>query len=758
MPKRFLSLFILLGVVIMVCAQNVPLGHWQTHLPYANTTAVALSENYLYSTSSYAAFAYNLKDGSLKTYTKSEGLSDAGISTLAYDTMTNSLIIAYENSNIDILRNGKVTNLPYLMKTNISGGKEVFKIFAHNGSAWLATGFGVVEVRLDKQEIGDAYFFTDGVGSFAVNDIWVNDEYIYAATGKGVYRGERNPLVNLVNFQNWELFGGSQGLPLGSYSTITGRDNQVFTTSGKTIYKFEDDFWTPYYNLPKSQVYSLYKGKKQLICGQDEVMSFIPDNGTPQNVSGKYYISRPYQIVETDDGRLFYADRYRSTVEYFSEDRQGVIQPNGPSRSTCRGIDFMNGTVYVGSSSINSLFQPAFNEFGFYTAKDYFWNTYDKYNYPELAGKYDIAMVQAVPNESLVILGAHNVGLIEFNPETKNMHFIQNFPNATSNMRLTYSTKDKFGNVWMTNAYSTQPLICRKPGGEYIFFSSSMINNRLLTGIAIDDYQQIWMGTADAGVVVFDYGGTLDDLSDDNFININAQNSEWGLATNDISSIAVDKKGEIWIGTNQGAFNVPCPGSIFSLECTVQQICVPRNDGTDFCDPLLETETITSIAVDAANRKWFGTTNGLFLKSEDAYDNIYYFSEDNSPLLSNRITNLGIDPENGDVYILTEKGIISYRADAIEQKESKSKAYAYPNPVRPGYEGPIAIKNLPDNADVKVTDMAGRLVAEGVANGTQFVWDGKNFQGKKVSSGVYYILAVNKDKKEKASAKVAIVK
>ena len=285
-----------------------------------------------------------------------------------------------------------------------------------------------------------------------------------------------------------------------------------------------------------------------------------------------------------------------------------------------------------------------------------------------------------------------------------------------------------------------------------------MINNRLLTGIAIDDFQQVWIGTASGGVVVFDYNGTLDDISDDNFINLNAQNESSGLTTNVISSIVADKNGEIWIGTNQGAFSVACPGGIFNHECAANQICVPRNDGTDFCDLLLETETITAIAVDAANRKWFGTTNGLFLKSDDGYENIHYFSEDNSPLLSNRIISLGIEPNTGDLYVLTEKGIISYRSDAIELKESKAKPYAYPNPVRPDYEGPIAIKNLPQNADVKVTDMSGRLVAEGSANETQFIWDGRNFQGKKVATGVYFILASSKDKKEKASAKVAVVK
>lgn len=228
-------------------AQNLQLGQWQTHLPYVNTKSIALSKQYLYGSSEYAVFSYHLGDGSIKKYTKSEGLSDVGVSCIGYDTVTSSLIIAYTNSNIDILKDGKVKNLPFIMNANIMGNKEINRIYTQNGTAFLATGFGIVELRLDKQEIGDTYYFSDGSTNFRVNDVWANANSIYAASANGLYKGTRDALVNLVNFQNWEFLGASAGLPVREFQTVAGRDTDIFASAGSTIYQLEDDLWTPYY-------------------------------------------------------------------------------------------------------------------------------------------------------------------------------------------------------------------------------------------------------------------------------------------------------------------------------------------------------------------------------------------------------------------------------------------------------------------------------------------------------------------------------
>ena len=740
-------------------AQHIPIGTWQTHLPYSNTNSVAVSKDYLYASSQYAVFSYNLHDGSIKKYSKSEGLSDVGVSCIGYDTTTSSLIIAYSNSNVDILQDGKVTNLPYIMKANIVGGKQINKVFTSDGTAWLATNFGIVELRLNKLEIGDTYFFTNLSGtSIKVNDLWASPTSIYAATQEGLYVGERVSAINLSNFQNWQLWGNEHGLLPGAYTAVTGRDEEVFAASGDVIYRLENNLFTPYYALPVSGVNSLFKGKNRLLVAQNDHLSIIPDHGSPQDISGKFYISRPQQIIETSGGRIFYADLFRMTLEYISPNQQTPIVPNGPGYITCKGIDFLNNQVFVGSSPMSTSFFPTFNANGFYTADDFFWKTYTATNLSAINGAFDIAVIQSIPSENIVLMGAHNTGLLEYNPETQAVKFIHNFPNATSNLRITAASRDPYNNVWLTNAYSTQPLICRKPDGSYLIFSSPLINNKLINGIAIDDYQQIWMTITDGGIVVFNYGNTLEDKSDDQYITFTTTPGAGGLPTNSVTSIAKDLNGEIWIGSTEGVAYVPCPGAVFDRTCDAGQICIPRNDGTNFCDLLLETETINAIAVDAGNRKWFGTNNGIFLESEDGLKNLASFNERNSPLLSDKIRSIGIHPYTGDVYFLTEKGIVSFRGEATEKSASNEKPHAYPNPVRPNYTGTIAIQNLPDRSHVKITDAAGRLVVDGQALGSQYIWDGKDTNGHKVASGIYYVLAVGANQKDKVITKIAFIK
>lgn len=65
----------------------------------------------------------------------------------------------------------------------------------------------------------------------------------------------------------------------------------------------------------------------------------------------------------------------------------------------------------------------------------------------------------------------------------------------------------------------------------------------------------------------------------------------------------------------------------------------------------------------------------------------------------------------------------------------------YPQPVRPEYEGPIAIRGLATNANVKITDAQGRLVFETEAVGGQAVWDGRDYNGGRPASGVYFVWA-----------------
>jgi hypothetical protein len=164
------------------------------------------------------------------------------------------------------------------------------------------------------------------------------------------------------------------------------------------------------------------------------------------------------------------------------------------------------------------------------------------------------------------------------------------------------------------------------------------------------------------------------------------------------------------------------------------------NQNDQLFHPLLEKETVTAIAVDGANRKWFGTkSSGVYLMSADGETEIEHFDTDNSPLTNNEITDIAINQKTGEVFIGTASGLISYMGEATNANDEFTDVYVYPNPVRETYSGPIVVKGLVEDTDVKITDISGNLVYKTTSLGGQAIWDGKNLNGNRCKTGVYLV-------------------
>jgi hypothetical protein len=259
------------------------------------------------------------------------------------------------------------------------------------------------------------------------------------------------------------------------------------------------------------------------------------------------------------------------------------------------------------------------------------------------------------------------------------------------------------------------------------------------------------------GMLVFYDGGTISDIGDDQYKVLNTFDGQGELPSMDVLSMAEDKDGEIWIGTSKGVAVFYAPDAIFSGgDFDAQQILIEQDGNIQI---LLETESVSALVVDGANRKWLGTlTSGVYLVSPDGTELLHHFSTENSPLPSDNITSIAIDELTGEVFFGTDQGTVSYRGDATDGLLEASCATVFPNPVHPNYAGPIAITGLIRDSEVRITDIAGNLVYHTVSNGGEAIWPGTDMTGSRVSTGVYLALAVDPTGAEHCNTRILVVR
>jgi hypothetical protein len=296
---------------------------------------------------------------------------------------------------------------------------------------------------------------------------------------------------------------------------------------------------------------------------------------------------------------------------------------------------------------------------------------------------------------------------------------------------------------------------------ELMKLNSSAIKNRSnaeMRGIFFDSQGLMWFVNNNWYTPAFyQYDTNSDKLTAyENFVNQDGtvQNPQLG-----VRCIAEDLQHNIWIGTSAGPF-VFERKEINNGGTTLTQVKVPRNDGTNYADYLLANTDILSMAIDGGNRKWFGTNgNGVYLISADNMTQILHFTTADSPLLSNIVKSIAVNPASGEVFFGTDNGLCSYISDATQSNTemTSDNVWAYPNPVEPNYTGPITITGLTLNADVKILSANGAIINEGRSNGGTYTWDGCDQKGRRVASGVYMVATATSDGKKGTVCKIAII-
>ena len=425
-------------------------------------------------------------------------------------------------------------------------------------------------------------------------------------------------------------------------------------------------------------------------------------------------------------------------------------------------MKIFDNTLYVAAGAVNSAWNYTYSPFGLFKFKNNYWSFYNQYNYHALDTVNDILTIAQDRRNGDVYYGSFGGGLVRLSQNNTIRIYKQNSgltpaigdPGSYRVSGLVYDTDD---NLWISNYGAANVLVVKKADSTWkSFIPPFTLFDNSVSQILIDDANQKWVVSPKGnGLLCLNTGSNIDNTSDDRWKLFRSGNGNGNLPDNQVFCVTKDKNGLIWVGTSHGIALIPCPAEIFTSGC---EAILPIVQQGQFAGYLLQNDEVTTIAVDGANRKWVGTHNGLWLLSEDGETVLSHLTEDNSPLLSNDIKYIVIDSKSGEVYIETFKGLCSYRGTATEGGDKNENVLVFPNPVPPGFTGMIAIKGLVNSAIVKITEMDGRLVYETRALGGQAIWNGKNYQGQKVSSGAYLILITDETNRQKLVGKIFFIR
>lgn len=768
---RVVVSFIALFCSLSLQGQDIPLGQWRDHLSHHNGSRVEPAGDYVYCSSSHGVFRYNKNDNSLEKFSTVVGLAETGRSAIAYNAQAATLVIGYFNGNIDLLTPAGIVNVSDIKRSNIIGSKEINNIFFIGDAAYLACGFGIVVLDITKREIKDTYLIGNNGAYVNVLDLTSDSDSLYAATAEGIYTAFLNN-PNLANFNSWTQLTTPN--PDKEYNAIEFFNNKIIANArdrgegADSAFIYDGSIWQ---HLPTtdSTTYSIREGGNKLVFSHFASVVILNQELQQEKAIDAYNLEwhrfpRPSDAVAGEEGNIWIADNYSGLVKNTGTTFE-VLVPNGPEINIVRNITISpQGAVWIAPGGVTGVWSGLGTHAYLPHFKNGEWNTFNYRNIPELVDKRDIMAIAVNPdNENNIFAASWGYGLMEIKNDSLKMHTSANsglLPANDSLIRSAGAVFDGEKNLWVTTSFTEAPLAVKKPDGTWVSFpfpDSTIRQEHTVGGLFISSNGYKWLTLPrNIGLAVFDDNGTIDDTSDDRSRKLTSAEGSGKLPTNDVNAIAEDRSGAIWLGTNKGIAVIFNPGDLFNGEdFDAKQIKLVQDGVVQL---LLETESVTAIAVDGANRKWIGTSSaGVFLMSEDGTEEILHFDQSNSPLLSNNITALAIHPKTGEVFIGTDNGLISYRSTATEPQEFFKEVYAYPNPVYENYESVIAIKGLVEDTDVKITDISGQLVFSGKALGGQAIWNGKTLNGERPKTGVYLVFLSNEDGSKTHVTKILFV-
>ncbi|MCL1850801.1 MAG: hypothetical protein FWF70_05295 [Bacteroidetes bacterium] len=781
MNKRIISVLVAF-LFTSLWAQEVPIGQFKEYLSYNKFRWIAQDSENIYAATDNSILVIDKTDGSKSKWSNLNGLSEVGIQTIHSDP-EGRVIIAYKNSDIDVIKDYKVYNVRDILNKQLTGSKTINNITTFGSLAYFACDFGVVILDLKTLLVKDSWFTIKNNESYSARFLTIHKERYYLATDKGVF----SLPADASNPADFSLWTAENELSQSLYKLLCSYQDKLYAVkyggaAADSLFVYENEQWSRDTLIGMSYYRSFdIKDDKLLVCSWDHIRIFSGDTMIQwfywkqlqnewQNGCQALFDKEMNVWVADNALGVLHIDLRRKTYE--------PITAEGPANSSAYGLCFFDGALAVVPGARDNAIVPVYSQPAISILKDDLWRSNTDFSKSGSDRPYGFNSVAINPlNTNEIYIASWIDGLFKINMLTNKTFCYNNHNSILKSSRkdsivfLSGLVIDKKNNLWMaqTDVFDFIKVKDLKSEEEkwYSFNMSPYITSSVelyAEHILIDSRNYKWFtipissGTPSQKLLVFSEGESLDNEASHKKAEVDIT-SQVDVSGSRITCIAEDREGRIWVGADQGIKVIYDAASVFNRKIYAKNIYIKQPIGdTAYVQILFEFEYITCIAVDAADRKWIGTRNaGVFLISPNGMEELFHFTTDNSPLFSNQINDIKINPENGEVFFATAGGLISYKGTATAGKENYKEVIVYPNPVREDYYGPVAVKGLMEDSFCKITDASGRLVWQGYAYGGQLIWNGKDFYGNRPATGVYFVMASSKTGKEKKVAKFLFI-
>ena len=749
---------------------GVSIGNWRTHLPYQKVIGVEPIGNKIYAATQYELFYYDTQDNSINILNKINGLSDIGISTIGYNESQRKLFVAYTNANVDLIdHDGNIHNMSDIKDKNIVGNKSINHVFFDGDLAYVACGFGIVVFDLKKEEVKDTYYIGSQGDMVNVTDVAKYNGRLYACTDNGMYYASLDA-QNLANYAAWH-FDTSLIHPHLAYTEMEVFGGKLILNynggfNADTLFVFDGNHWgyLDKENVSEKRQMRAYSDRF-LLTNRYNVSVFDLNLNQQHSIHSPGGNIEPWAVGLDNNGNYWIGDNKRGLIKTSDGWNNMDVKPNGTASKNVFELKACGDQVWIATGGHASNWGKRYMREGV-ARFDGLWTIINQNTLPDLTNYTDYVCTATNPNDpSVTYVGTWGSGILKFkdnelvevyNADNSSLEPWASDPNLINISGLAFDSK---GNLWVANTGAPNLLSVMEPNGTWHSYNLGGSLSAIDIGTLLIDHNDYkWLTRRNGEVIVFNDNGTLDNPADDQAVNLNSATGS-GKLLGSVSCLAVDNKGYVWAGTDKGPCLFEDSRKIFNgSNFDATQVRVPRNDGTQQFDYLFaESSVLSMAAMEGADQIWFGLESGVYLMSFDGQPKqIHYFNTDNSPLLDNAVTTMAVD-KSGEVFFGTASGVISYRGEYATPDPIITDVVAYPNPVRPGYNGFVGIKGLVSNSLVRITTVDGTFVTQLISEGGQAVWDCTTINGEKVEPGVYLIFVSTKQGTDKFATKILIM-